>query len=154
LRVGRYRWCAAPITGSARNRVSVLSDFGTRRRGYYPHSGLLTAWLFLTSALLTYLLTCAVLHFLPCAIWACTFQSSIFSRLPQAAALVELAVFHRHKLEPRRSATDGGNATTDKPHRTGLRCSALSSRQTWRKQHRNCMGGVSSERSLPTGTTA
>jgi len=28
------------MTGSARNRDLLLSDFGTRRRGYYRHSGL------------------------------------------------------------------------------------------------------------------
>ena len=28
------------MTGSARSRVAVPFDFGTRRRDYYPHSGL------------------------------------------------------------------------------------------------------------------
>ena len=33
-------WLFAPLTGSARNRVLKLFDCGTRRRGYYPHPGL------------------------------------------------------------------------------------------------------------------
>ena len=35
-----YHRRAAAMTGSARNRLLALFDFGTRRRGYYPHSGL------------------------------------------------------------------------------------------------------------------
>jgi len=42
LRVGWYHRRAASTTGSARNRVLVPFDFGTRRRGYYPHSGLVS----------------------------------------------------------------------------------------------------------------
>ena len=42
-RVDLYRRRAAAMTGSARNSVLVPFDFGTWRRGYYPHSGLVTA---------------------------------------------------------------------------------------------------------------
>jgi len=30
---------AAPLIENVQNRVLVTSDFVTRRRGYYPHSG-------------------------------------------------------------------------------------------------------------------
>jgi len=34
---------AAPMTGSTRNHGLIFSDFGTRRRGYYRHSGFVTS---------------------------------------------------------------------------------------------------------------
>ena len=40
LRVAWYRWRVTPTTGNARHRVLVQFDLGTRRRGYYWHSGL------------------------------------------------------------------------------------------------------------------
>jgi len=40
LRDKRSRRRAALMTGSASNRVLMPSDSAQRRRGYYPHSGL------------------------------------------------------------------------------------------------------------------